>query len=361
MKMIEKLLLYDRKNRVGYLDYLRLLATVLVITTHTLQAMILDWPAPSRAVDAVLVAVSFCLCCNVLFPMLSGALLLNGKQEPVMAFYLRRFLRVLLPAVAYYLCYCCLTRGVGVLAPANWTFLIREFAANTNAFTPHFWLIQVILMFYLSAPFLLVMAKHMDDAMRWALAVVILVIQGIFTCAPLVRVNFVAETILASWETVFLFGWLCTTEAVKKRYRLMMTLGALSAAFIAAAVLFVDGYGALIYNHTPVMMLFGAAVFLFFQRHGDDLFSRMPVVLVPFVRYSFSILLIHWYVLHLVVGERLGINGNSFGPAGVPVTVVLTLVLSLAFAVVFDHVVVWPLERLCKWLIVDKIEKNRCP
>ncbi len=350
--MLERFLLLDSKKRIAYLDYLRLLATILVIAVHTMQTMILDWPPESRTTDFCMVVISYCLSCNVLFPMLSGALLLGGKEEPPFLFYKKRMLRVLVPAVAYYLFYCCYARTTDILGPSYWTFLIREFTANSNGFTPHFWLVHVILMFYISAPFFLVMVRHMDESMCLALAAVILAVQGIFTYAPCVRVEFSATTVMASWETVFLFGYLCTTPALMKRYRLMMAAGIASAVFIVVAVFRLESYGSLIYNHTPVMMLFSAAVFLFFQKHRDGLFSKMPAFLTPFVRYSFSILMIHWYILHFVVGEELGINGNRFGVVGgIPATVFLTLVISLGFSVVFDHVIVFPLEKICRWIL----------
>ena len=45
------------------------------------------------------------LSCNLLFMMLSGALLLGGREESVLQFYSRRFVRVLIPCFAYYLLY----------------------------------------------------------------------------------------------------------------------------------------------------------------------------------------------------------------------------------------------------------------
>lgn len=341
------------RERTGYFDWLRLLATVLVVAVHTVQTMILDWPADDGRTKLYALAVSYGLCCNVLFLMLSGALLLRREPESPWTFYKRRFLRVLVPAAAYYLFYYLYSRGGLVslpdsLAPSGWTAMIREFLANSNGFTPHFWLVHVILMFYLAAPFLLLMVRQMDEKTEAAMAVVILAAQGIFAAASWKQVVFSASTVLTSWETVFLFGYLCTTSVFKKHRRLIQAAGIASAVFMAAAVWNVDGYGTLIYNHTPVMLLFTAAIFLFAQSHEKDWFFRMPAVLMPVVKYSFSILMIHWYVLHFVVGQKLGISGAVFCPAvGIPLTVVLTILISLVFAVVYDHTVVLCMDKLC--------------
>lgn len=344
-------------RRVGYLDWLRLLAAVLVVAVHTVQAMIVDWQADAVQTKMYVLAVSYGMCCNALFVMLSGALLLRREPEAPWEFYKRRFLRVLVPAAAYYLFYYLFSRGgmAGLpesLFPSNWTVMVREFLANSNGFAPHFWLIHVILACYLAAPFLLLMVRHMDETAQAAFAVVILAVQGAAVAASEKGIVFSSSTVLTSWETVFVFGYLCTTPLFRRHERLILGAGAASALFMAAAVFGIDGYGALIYNHTPVMLLFSAAVFLFFQKHGGDWFKQVPRVLMPFTKYSFSILMIHWYVLHFVVEEKLGISGASICPAvGIPLTIVLTLLFSLAFAVVYDHTVVFCLDKLCRWVL----------
>ena len=78
-------------------------------------------------------------------------------------------------------------------------------------------------------------------------------------------------------------------------------------------------------------------------------------------KYGFSILLIHWYILHYVTEERLGLYASSFGViGGTALAMAVTLILSLLAALVFDNTVVIAVEYVCeaalKWL--EKIWKR---
>lgn len=134
-----------------------------------------------------------------------------------------------------------------------------------------------------------------------------------------------------------------------KHYRLFMTAGLLSGLAIAGSIMAPESLGPLVYNNAPPQMLFTCAVFLFFRKHGDRLFARIPTLLSAIGRYSFSILLIHWLVLHRIVGDVFGINGLSFGIAGgILVSFLLTLVISLALSFLYDNTVVLCMDRACE-------------
>lgn len=89
---------------------------------------------------------------------------------------------------------------------------------------------------------------------------------------------------------------------------------------------------------------------------------KMPGMAVRVIgKYGFSILLIHWYILHYVTEEWLGLYASSFGVIGGPaLAVAVTLILSLLAALVFDNTVVIAVEYVCeaalKWL--EKIWKR---
>ncbi len=73
--------------------------------------------------------------------------------------------------------------------------------------------------------------------------------------------------------------------------------------------------------------------------------SRLSVCLDFIVRmcskYSYSIILIHWYVLFVVVQGKMHITALRFGCiGGIAATVVLTFLICLAMAIVIDNTVV---------------------
>jgi len=341
----------NQPGRIVYMDYLRVLAAFLVILVHVLEPAYALLPPHSFTRNVMAAAAGLGLSCNLLFMMLSGALLLGGKVESVLQFYSRRFVRVLIPCFAYYLFYFFYVEGISALSPGNWFSLVRSFLSNDSGQTPHFWLVYIILMFYAAAPFFRLMLKHMTEPMLEALTAVIFILHFICTYGPLVHIQFAASSFLASWDSIFLLGYYCTTRSAMKHYRLFMTAGLLSGLVIVAAVMIPENLGPLVYNNAPPQMLFTCALFLFFRKHGDRLFARIPTLLSALARYSFSILLIHWLVLHRIVGGVFGIHGLSFGIAGgIVITFLLTLALSLALSFLYDNTVVLCMDRACEIL-----------
>ena len=92
-----------KRERQVYLDYLRVIATIFVIGVHTvsLGASLVQ----ERSVEwyGFEVADYLFLCCNLLFVMISGALLLPVEGERAGTFYKKRFTKVLVPMVLYYI------------------------------------------------------------------------------------------------------------------------------------------------------------------------------------------------------------------------------------------------------------------
>ncbi|WP_243009222.1 acyltransferase [Clostridium sp. AM58-1XD] len=339
-------------GRVVYMDYLRVLAAVLVIAVHVMEPSYEKMELHDGTWLVMAVVTSIFCCCNLLFMMISGALLLNGREEPLFQFYKKRLLKVLIPCFAYYLFYCFYAYGSSALRPSNWYHLIQGFTANSTGLTPHFWLVYIILVFYLTAPLFSIMIKHMTESMMSSLVAVIFLLHVLYTYAPYFQLNFAAAPFLASWESIFLLGYYCTTDRAMKHYRLIMAGGAVSVLFIVYAVLSFDDFGALIYNNAPPMLLISCAVFLFFRKHGETIFAEIPSVLSALGKYSFSILLIHWFVLFEIVENKMGLNGLRFGIAGGTVlTIFLTLVISMGFSVLYDQTVVLCMDRAVRFLM----------
>ncbi len=337
----------DRTGRVVYLDYLRVLATVLVVAAHSLSYSVELLSEDSSLKILLSVLGSFCLSCNVMFIMLSGAAVLGLSGKPPESFgevYRKRLLRVLVPGAAYYLFYCYYYFGLAYLRPTNWGQVLRQFLANSSGVTPHFWFVLAIASVYLSAPLWLVMLPHMSDRMLDGMAATILVLHMVYTYGPVFgfSVTPVAIPVLSVWESVFLLGYYVTTEAAMKNYRLVLAGGAASAVFIVFAVARISEYDALIYNNAPPTLLFVMAVFLFFRKYSSKLFSKSHRLVSFISKYSYSILLIHWFIMFEFVGARLGIHGLRFRVwGGTPLCVLLTLVFSSLFAVFYDNTVVF--------------------
>lgn len=101
----------EKIKRQVYLDKLRVLATVLVIAVHTVSLGSTLVPERSAVWYGFEISNYLFLCCNLLFIMISGALLLPVKDESAGQFYRKRFLKVLVPMVIYYILYVCAKEG----------------------------------------------------------------------------------------------------------------------------------------------------------------------------------------------------------------------------------------------------------
>ncbi|MDD3252092.1 MAG: acyltransferase [Lachnospiraceae bacterium] len=332
-----------RPGRIFYLDYLRVLAAVLVILVHVLSSVMEEMTEPSTARTVIAVVNSFCLSCNLLFLMISGAIIMNMKPEKwngsVLTFYRRRLLRVLIPCFAYYLFYAYNAHGVSYFMPANWIDLVRHFVANDTGMVPHFWLMFVIVTTYFAVPLLALGLQAMTDRMLDGLAIAVLVLHAVYVYGPMLGFNFVSSTFLASWESLIILGYYCTTKAAVRHYRLIMVGGGCAALFMIYAVVTLDHYDELIYNNALPMVLLTASIFMFFRKHKDDLFAKGSKLLSVLSKYSFSILLMHWFILFEVVEKQMSLGGILL-PA------VLTLILGTLFAILFDNTVVLVMDTV---------------
>lgn len=132
-------------KRQVYLDKLRVLATVLVIAVHTVSLGSTLVPERSAVWYGFEISNYLFLCCNLFFIMISGALLLPVKGEPAGQFYRKRFLKVLVPMVIYYILYVCAKEGFVWLRPDHWGAMLKRILLGAPEEAPHFWLIYVII------------------------------------------------------------------------------------------------------------------------------------------------------------------------------------------------------------------------
>ena len=339
----------NQPGRIVYMDYLRVLASFLVILVHVLEPAYAQLPPP------------------YLFQKCDGCGGRSGlKLQPAVHDAQRGTaagrkggirLTILFPAL------CQGADSLFCLLPLILLFMWKaslpsvrklgqpdtELPVNDSGQTPHFWLVYIILMFYVAAPFFRIMLRHMTEPMLEALAAVIfypafhlhLRPSGSYTVCSLLLPGIMGLHFPAG---ILLHHPVCH-EALPAVHDGRPVVRAGNSRLHHGP----GEPGPLVYNNAPPQMLFTCAVFLFFRKHGDRLFARIPTLLSAIGRYSFSILLIHWLVLHRIVGDVFGINGLSFGIAGgILVSFLLTLVISLALSFLYDNTVVLCMDRACE-------------
>lgn len=362
------------KNREMHWDYMRILAAVFVILAHACSPMVTQLEETGGADWKRLVLVcglSLGLTCNLLYVMLSGALLLrpsgaSRNTESVAAFYMRRASKVVIPLAAYYLLLLCLNDEVSFLPPKNIGTALKRIMTGAPDAAPHLWLIYTIVSLYLVTPFFRVMTAHLSDKMMVSLAAAILIINALTNYLPLFGMTFGASTFLGGWEGVFLLGFIMTRQSVlddaDKRGKWLMLAGAAAFVITVAVVFRNSAQMNYVYNNTPTMVLMACGIVSLFLKNKEKFAiksnSRVGTAISMIVRmcskYSYSIILIHWYVLFVIVQGKLHITALRFGCiGGIAVTVTLTFIICLAMAIVFDNTVV----IVCN-VIFDKISEK---
>ncbi len=336
---------YDHKR---YPDMLRMLAAIFVIAIHTVSLAASMVPANSLQYDILTVFVFTFISCNQLFVMVSGALLLPVKGERIRVFYSKRFVKVAVPLVVCYVLYIIAKNGVSAVFLQNLPGLFVRILSGAPGEAPHFWLVYVILMLYLYTPFLRYLLSHIPDGVFYGMLSVFLLIDAANTLAPLFDFKAPLPVISESFVSVYLTGYFLAEKCSRKISGWIIAAGSMSYLLVCLLILCTDGYESYIFQTSPVMTFFCAAVFLLIKnREYQD--KNYPFVNLV-CRHSYSILLLHWGVLHFVVKQVLHVNVLSGGIVGGCILMAsLTFLISLAGAIVLDNTLIaWILSLFRK-------------
>ncbi len=340
------------KSRILYLDYVRLIATFFVILVHCLDFSSAALPEGKTPWIAAQALSSCLLVCNILFIMNSGALILRRQTQGLWSFYYKRFLQVALPFFCYYCIYILLSCQYFYSGFISGIMnALKDMAAGPIDWAPHLWVVYVILSLYLLAPFFAVLLEHLTDSMLHYLAVLILVFGCLAVYLPVIGLPLNFELMISPWEGVFLLGYYFS-QPISLRYRkAWWGLGMVSCLFTILCVAYRSDFKAiLLAKGAPSMALMGGAMILLLRALEKRLPKPWP--LMDFlIRYSYSILLVHWAILYFV-RERLSVPWPALGVAGSTlVSFVLVLVLSAMAAFLFDQTVVLCVQKLFKGLL----------
>lgn len=330
-----------KTDRQVHLDYLRILAAVLVILAHACSPMVdladTDW---KRLL--LVCGLSIGLCCNLIYVMLSGTLLLTSKkEEKVSAFYLRRASKVIIPLIAYYMLLLVLGNEVSLLPPENIGEAFKRIVTGAPDVGPHLWLIYTIIALYFVTPFFRVMVQNLSTRMLFALAAVILILNALTTYLPLFGMTFGAASFLAGWEGVFLLGYIMTKDECRKYDNKMIGVGVI-ALVITIGVVFIDSTKMnYVYNNALTLILVSCAIYAVFLKYKDRFQGKSNLLVRMCSKYSYAIILIHWYALFVMVQGKLHITALRFGCiGGIGVTVVVTFLVCLGMGILYDNTVV---------------------
>ena len=348
-------------SRIAAYDRIRLLAVCLVLLTHTVQteASQLDsFSLPGRLCSALWVPA---MVCNTLYVLLSGALLYTDQDtgETLFAFYAKKLSRIFIPLTVYFIWYLWANLQLpGERDALSLQVMWKDFWSGIPPQAPHFWLIWRIMFLYLTAPLI----NRILRRISWKVLTIILS-AGLICCGaaiwlPPAGYSFPFRSTMAEWLLVALAGWWLVRPQTRKLCPFPAGAGIVCGIFIAAAAFYYPDFSFLsdcLCNTSPVMTLFGAAIFvLLFLRKEDP--AHPPSRLLPLLaRYNYGMILIHWWALHFITRGLLHITGEVLPLAPLfLVNVCLSLPVSLAAAFGIDHFLVFPLQHWFMKLIISR-------
>ena len=348
--------------RQTHWDYMRILAAILVILAHACSPMV-DLADVSWKRLLLVSGLSLGLCCNVIYVMLSGSLLLSSKKEQsVSDFYVRRAAKVIIPLIAYYMLLLVLGKEVSLIPPQNILQSFQRIITGAPGVGPHLWLIYTIIALYFVTPFFRVMVQNLDSKRLFALAAVILTLNALTIYLPLFGMSFGATSFLSGWEGVFLLGYIITRPECRKYDNKIIGLG-LIALIVAIIVVFIDSSRMnYVYNNAVTLILVSCAIYSLFMKLQNKLEGKNNLFVRMCSKYSYSIILIHWYVLFVIVEGRLHFTALRFGCiGGIGVTVLATFFLCLILGILYDNTVVIVCNVVFEKLVgsIRKITKKK--
>lgn len=294
------------------------------------------------------------LSCNLLFVMISGALLLPFREETPGTFYRKRLSKVLIPLVCYYLFYLMNSNGISFHLGSIWN-ACKTMISGPNGFVPHFWMAYLLLGLYIAVPFQRWMLKNLPDSIARGMAAAVFCGSVFRVSLYLIGCEMPFSSILFSWEGIFYFGYFLTLPCSRKYDQWLLVGGGFSALVIACLFCRWENAAAIAANYSPFTILSASAIFILFRKWEEKkaektIFPVLSALIQVGNKYSFSILLIHWFVLYILVDDKLGIKALMFGNywvfIGVLAQLLTALLISFVFSFIYDQTVVFVAQKL---------------
>lgn len=330
------------KKRAIYIDYLRVFAAAMIIISHSVSNEMASTAEGSIARLVFVAIFTLGVCCNDMYVMISGHLLLapSKKEMKLSEFYCRRVAKVVIPLIAYYLFLLFLNHEISFFPPKNLLYAFKSMLSGAPSAAPHFWLLYTFVALYIATPIFKACLQHLSDETLLGLSLVIILMNALTTYLPLAGILFGVSTFLAGWEGVFILGYIIQKDTFRKYDKIVCTFAAIS--YVISLTVVFRNYGAMnfVYNCATPTIITTCGIFAFVKSH-QNWFSKDSFVLRMCSKYSFSILMIHWYTLFAVTEGMLHMSvmrGHIVG--GLVVTNLIAFAVSLAFVILFDNTIV---------------------
>jgi len=285
--------------------------------------------------------------CVPIFLMISGALLLGRKEEPLGTFFKKRANKILLPFIAWSIIYYAWATYMWNPGYSLKEFLIMFF---NNQIYYHLWYFYALIGIYLLAPLFNIFVNHASKQMIGYVVVLWILFYGIFRYYSYIVSNeFTLFFPLSEYIGFFLLGYYLAKFELSAKWRigiyLLGIIGAFETIWRTMALSEQQGqFSGYAYSYSsPNVIMMTIALFIFVKywinrkvANGNYQTSKL-VKLIG--QTSFGVYLVHAMILdkvrpHFFEGDELFIKPLF----AIPLQVVIILVLST--------IIVWIIQKI---------------
>lgn len=335
-------------------DFVRILACMFIIGIHSANRILhgnnydIIWYEYNITNAIVRMGV-------LLFTFISGALILNKKEEKSSAFYKKRFVKIVIPLFIYSYIYLWANKynySSEILLPSNLISSFFEIISQPVHY--HFWFIYMIVGIYIFVPYLRKMLQNLNNVECRNLFILLYIISFAKYFLPLFNITIgITNLLIIDWIVPFVLGYLLTRESINSHYKLIYAFGIVSFVFLIIATRFLDDMKSL-YDLAPTMLIQTQAFLLFFIRNKEVICkNKILNECAKFVSgYCYEIYLIHALVLELIL-KTVFLNRCFITPfISMICCIILAFVISLFIVIIINTCI----TKLGK--ILTKIWKN---
>lgn len=328
-------------KNIPFYNYVRVLATLLLLVTHSIMMDMLSIQEMSAIKTYLCKFIpTIAISCNILFLFLSGALLLPYKEESIFEFYKRRFIKLLVPMLVYYLFYMYVTGQVSFFPPKGFNIYLTNFLSGTVNEAPHMWILYQILAFYIICPFIRIFLKYVDYKTLTILIIISLICLSLNTITNYCfNMGFILSNPLNEIFIIPVIGYFINLDESRKYDKLFIGFGILSMILTAIICNYNANYLQICSNASPIAVLIGTFFYVSFKNIPSK-YLKNNFFINLIAKYSFSIVLIHWFVISNIVMNRFNIHATQYKMLGIIPSVILSLIFSLLISIVIDNTII---------------------
>lgn len=334
-------------KRVLYLDWLRVIATIAVVTIHvsssTVSANLYD--GRSYWLSGNLFE-SFSRFAVPMFVMISGTLLLSSSKEIAYTQFLsKRISKVFIPLIGWSIIYFLYWYSQGAFDLSIKTF-IKAFLKNGISY--HLWFLYMILGLYLIAPLVKIFIQHASKKdihyflLLWFYASIIVKWMNYFF-----GYSFNVELYyVTNYVGYFILGYYLANYEITPKWRKLSYVGSL-LGLVATFVLtyyYTRKAGGQLNEYwyeyfSPNVFLVTVGLFLFGKYELSRKKEQLSFIGNIINNTSFGIYLAHMLVLIVFEKNLFQSIGNAIHPIlGIPIKVLITLIISSILVLILKKI-----------------------